>query len=200
MDQNEIIGIIGVVAAIIAIIAAFLVGRRSDQNQQKLARREKIANLCREVTIHLTTWHDALRAVVNGDDAEKFDKFRDSLDSFQAMKLAALRLTEFMGNKKFEGPLETYLATLEQFPECKSVVDAVNAFQRRALDFKEASWVSTLHDMVTGHGHWGETKIRNPENYKKEKEEGLGDIRAAYEKAISELAKTMADQARSLAG
>jgi hypothetical protein len=186
---------LGTLAAIVAIYVTIRIAKRQERAQQEQSRQQQITTLCGEITQHLTEWHRALREAVNTDDPVTLQEFRVSVEVFQSrMRRVGSRLKEFMANTTYQGPLEVYLKTLRKFPECADVVKAVNEFQERAVDFKNGT-ISTLQEMLIGEGHWGATKISDPEAYRKRKEVHLEVIRAAYDKAITEISKITAAQA-----
>ena len=191
---------LGTLLAAVAIYVTMRIAKRQERKQQEESRQQEITTLCDKITKHLTEWHGALRTAVNTDDPVALQEYRDSVKKFQSrMRRVASRLKEFMANATYQGPLEVYLGTLRKFPECADMVKAVDEFQKSAIDFKDGT-IATLKEMVKGEYAWGETKISNPEEYRKRKEGNLEVIRAAYNKAITEISKIKAAQVEAIAG
>jgi hypothetical protein len=184
------IAFLALIASVVAIVVSARIASTQASQQEALAKDQArqsrnafILERCQTLSFHLTSWHDALRQVVRNEDVRGLENFRDTLVSF-AGTLGNIK--EFERGQKYQGPLLPLLAGLQRYSECAQAVEAVRAFESVALDFKEGV-VANLSDMITGHGHWPDTRLNSPMDYQQRKEGDLQKIRSAYQHAMYEL-------------
>jgi hypothetical protein len=140
-DTELALSIIGAVAGIASVIVAVVVWKAQDRQQRLIAvltLRAHLVDLCKQLGQHLTDWEEALRDAVASNDADRFNRFRDSVSSFRDHLVAIQSNVKFFQDgERFQGPLEPMLAELDRYPECAPIAQAARVrndcarFQRR---------------------------------------------------------------------
>ena len=196
---NLVAALVAAVAAVVAAIAAILIYGRQKKDQEQFARRQRMLEACRELSNHLVSWHDQLRAVVRNRDTKGILNYRAQIGDYMDM-LDNTRgeIEQFKEGDHYQGPLDGLLLVFD--PEGSSsnntgqfagLVKAVKIFQAKALKFKDTE-VEELIEILQAlerSDTWSERK--NPESYNEQIDKNFEAVEDAYKNAMREIHNVM---------
>ena len=170
-----------IVLGSVTLLAGILIAVWQSASQSKSEAAREDANVCDQIVLHLTAWHDALRKAVRKNSRIGIRLAMAGVSSPAVeYQLRADDLEEFKLGVYFQGPLEGWLDRLRAIPGSDDAVKFVSDFEEVALRSKEE--ISRLYSKVSQleAGALSEEKRRELET---SKAESLEVVRRAYRNA-----------------